>query len=123
VKNFDGDMDDYRSFVLDSAKAERRGKPTADASAARPKADDRKEAATKRVALGPLRQKLNLAEARIAKLTGLIEKVDTALGNGSAFARDPAKALLLSRQRAELAEALSAAEEEWLELGAELESA
>jgi len=121
VKNFDGDMDDYRTYVLGAAKAEKRGKPAPDA-AAKPKADERKEAATKRAAQGPLRQKLNLAEARIAKLTGLIEKVDAALANG-AFARDPDKALQISRQRAELSEALSAAEEEWLLLGEELESA
>ncbi|MGO4173983.1 ABC-F family ATP-binding cassette domain-containing protein [Bosea sp. TAF32] len=122
VKNFDGDMEDYRAFVLDSAKAERRGKPAAEAGAAKPKTDERKEAATKRAAQGPLRQKLNLAEARIAKLTGLIEKVDAALANG-AFSREPEKALQISRQRAELAEALTAAEEEWLLLGEELESA
>ncbi|CAM5768284.1 ATP-binding cassette domain-containing protein [Bosea minatitlanensis] len=121
VKNFDGDMDDYRAYVLGAAKAERRGKPAPE-PAARPKADERKEAATKRVAQGPLRQKLNLAEARIAKLTGLIGKVDEALANG-AFARDPEKALQISRQRAELSEALAAAEEEWLLLGEELESA
>ena len=121
VKNFDGDMDDYRTYVLGAAKAEKRGKPAPDA-AARPKADERKEAATKRAAQGPLRQKLNLAEARIAKLTGLIEKVDAALANG-AFAREPDKAFQLSRQRAELSEALAAAEEEWLLLGEELESA
>ncbi|QEL21519.1 ABC-F family ATP-binding cassette domain-containing protein [Bosea sp. F3-2] len=122
VKNFDGDMEDYRAFVLDSAKAERRGKPAPEAGAAKPKPGERKEAATKRAAQGPLRQKLNLAEARIAKLTGLIEKVDAALANG-AFSREPEKALQLSRQRAELAEALTAAEEEWLLLGEELESA
>ncbi|BCB19779.1 ABC-F family ATP-binding cassette domain-containing protein [Bosea sp. ANAM02] len=121
VKNFDGDMDDYRTYVLGAAKAEKRGKPAPEA-AAKPKADERKEAATKRAAQGPLRQKLNLAEARIAKLTGLIEKVDAALANG-AFAREPDKALQLSRQRAELSEALAAAEEEWLLLGEELESA
>ena len=121
VKNFDGDMDDYRSYVLGAARAEKRGKPAPDA-AAKPKADERKEAATKRAAQGPLRQKLNLAEARIARLTGLIEKVDAALANG-AFSREPDKALQLSRQRAELSEALAAAEEEWLSLGEELESA
>ncbi|MCO5093240.1 ABC-F family ATP-binding cassette domain-containing protein [Bosea sp. (in: a-proteobacteria)] len=121
VKNFDGDMDDYRTYVLGAAKAERRGKPAPEA-AAKPKADERKEAATKRAVLGPLRQKLNLAEARIARLTGLIEKVDAALANG-AFAREPDKALQISRQRAELSEALAAAEEEWLALGEELESA
>jgi ATP-binding cassette subfamily F protein 3 len=32
---------------------------------------------------------LILSAGAIAKLTGLIEKVDSVLGNGSAFARDP----------------------------------
>lgn len=120
VKSFDGDMEDYRNFVLGRDKPVRRETQEAPGAG---KAEERKSAAAKRVAQGPLRQKLNLAEARIAKLTGLIEKVDAVLGNGAAFARDPEKALQLSRQRAELAEALAAAEEEWLLLGEELESA
>ncbi|MDP3409586.1 ABC-F family ATP-binding cassette domain-containing protein [Bosea sp. (in: a-proteobacteria)] len=127
VKNFDGDMEDYRSLVLGGAKAARREKAASDkaseAAASGGKAEERKGAAVKRVAQGPLRQKLNLAEAKIAKLTGLIEKVDGVLGNGSAFARDPDKARELSKQRAVLAKTLEAAEEEWLELSAELESA
>lgn len=123
VKNFDGDMEDYRSFVLGAAKAARREKAAPETPAAAPKAEERKGAAVKRAAQGPLRQKLNLAEAKIAKLTGLIEKVDTVLGNGAAFARDPDKARELSKQRAVLAKTLEAAEEEWLELSAELESA
>ena len=122
VKSFDGDMEDYRSFVLGKEKQAKREKPAQEAPAPG-KADERKGNAQKRAAQGPLRQKLNLAEARIAKLTGLIEKVDEVLGNGAAFARDPDKALQLSRQRAELAEALGAAEEEWLSLSEELESA
>lgn len=127
VKNFDGDMEDYRSLVLGGAKAAKREKAASDkaseAAASGGKAEERKGAAVKRVAQGPLRQKLNLAEAKIAKLTGLIEKVDGVLGNGSAFARDPDKARELSKQRAVLAKTLEAAEEEWLELSAELESA
>ena len=37
VKNFDGDMEDYRSFVLDSAKAERRGKPAPESARPSPR--------------------------------------------------------------------------------------
>ena len=61
-------------------------------------------------------------EARMAKLHGLIEKIDAALANG-AFAREPDKALQLSRQRAEVEAALASAEEEWLLLSEELEGA
>ena len=120
VKSFDGDMDDYRELVLGGGKAARREKAPGEPAA---KADERKGTAGKRAALAPLRNKLNLAEARIAKLTGLIEKVDAVLGDGGAFARDPDKALQLSRQRAELAEALATAEDEWLELSSEMENA
>jgi len=119
VRSFDGDMDDYRDVVLGREKPVQRGKTEPEGAS---KADERKGAAAKRQALGPLRQKLNLAEARIAKLTGLIEKVDAALANG-AFAREPDKALQLSRQRGELTDALAAAEEDWLTLSEELESA
>ena len=123
VKGFDGDMDDYRTLVLGGSKAARRAKaaPEANARTTDAKTAERKDGAKQRLAQGPLRQKLNLAEARIEKLTGLIEKVDGVLG--LAFERDPDKALQLSRQRAELAEALAAAEEEWLELSTEMESA
>lgn len=123
VKNFDGDMDDYRSLVLGGSKTARRAKAASEANARATdaKTAERKDGAKQRLAQGPLRQKLNLAEARIEKLTGLIEKVDGVLG--LAFERDPDKALQLSRQRAELAEALAAAEEEWLELSTEMESA
>jgi len=45
------------------------------------------------------------------------------LADGSAFRADPAKAADLARKRAEAAEALAGAEEEWLRLGGELEAA
>ncbi len=59
----------------------------------------------------------------MSKLAGAIHKVDTALADGSAFLENPAKASELSRMRAEAAEALAAAEEEWLALSGEIEEA
>ena len=59
----------------------------------------------------------------MTRLSALIAKVDEALADGEAFRRDPTKAAELSRMRAEAAEALAAAEEEWLSLSAELEGA
>jgi ATP-binding cassette subfamily F protein 3 len=120
VRPFDGDMDDYRRLVL-SGEAEPQSRSAAPSPSSR--GDDRRAAAERRVAAAPLKKRLEAVEARIARLSGVIVKVDEALADGSAFRRDPAKAAELSRMRAEAAEALGAAEEEWLALSAELESA
>jgi ATP-binding cassette subfamily F protein 3 len=62
-------------------------------------------------------------EGRIERLSAVIAKIDAALGDGAAFARDPGKATELARQRAEAARALAAAEEEWLAVSGEIEAA
>jgi ATP-binding cassette subfamily F protein 3 len=122
VKPFDGDMDDYRRLVLSGEleAAPRQRARTRDERASR--TDDRRAAAERRVALAPLRKRLEALEGRIEKLTGVIAKVDAALAEG-AFQKDAAKAAELARMRAEAAEALAAAEEEWLTVGSELEGA
>ena len=84
--------------------------------------DDRRAAAERRVALAPLRKRLEALEARMRSSPAIIAKVDAALADG-AFRRAPAKASELARMRAEAAEALAGAEEEWLTVGAELEEA
>jgi ATP-binding cassette subfamily F protein 3 len=122
VKPFDGDMDDYRGLVLSgSLDAGRRPEKPQASSAS--KTDERRAAAERRVALAPLRKKLEALEARMAKLSEVIGKVDLALADGSAFQKDPAKATELARMRAEAAETLAAVEEEWLEVSGEIEMA
>ena len=122
VKPFDGDMDDYRALVLSgSLDAGRRPEKPQASSAS--KTDERRAAAERRVALAPLRKRLEALEARMAKLSEAIGKVDLALADGSAFQKDPAKARELARMRAEAAETLAAVEEEWLEVSGEIEMA
>ena len=98
-------MDDYRQLVLsgdlDPQKPDDRPE-TASAS----RVDERRAAAERRVALAPLRKKLDALEARMAKLGDVIAKVDAALADGSAFLKDPAKATELSKMRAEAAATL-----------------
>ncbi len=122
VKPFDGDMDDYRALVLSGSldPGRRPEKPQASSAS---KTDERRAAAERRVALAPLRKRLEALEARMAKLSEAIGKVDLALADGSAFQKDPAKATELARMRAEAAETLAAVEEEWLEVSGEIEMA
>lgn len=121
VKPFDGDMDDYRQLVLSGdLEPDRREDKAQGATASR--TDERRAAAERRVALAPLRKKLDTLESRMAKLTDVIGKVDAALADGTAFQKDAAKAMELSRMRAEAAETLASVEEEWLAVSSEIET-
>ncbi|MBQ0823775.1 ABC-F family ATP-binding cassette domain-containing protein [Microvirga sp. HBU67558] len=122
VKPFDGDMDDYRQLVLsgDLDPQRRSDKPLAPGAS---KVEERRAAAERRVALAPLRKKLEGVEGRMAKLTDVIGKIDAALADGTAFQKDPAKATELSRMRAEAAATLASVEEEWLTLSSEIDEA
>ncbi|KQP54307.1 glycosyl transferase family 1 [Methylobacterium sp. Leaf111] len=121
VKAFDGDMDDYRRYVL--AGPEREAEKGAADSTGGAKAVERRSNADRRVALAPLRKKLEGVEARMKKLTDAMAKIDAALADGTAFQANPAKAGEIAKMRSDAAAALEAAEEEWLELSGEIEGA
>ncbi len=118
VKAFAGDMDDYTKYVLDKANGTRTAakattaKSNAEAAAAKPQAALPK-------AVQPLKKRLAAAEEKMTRFQTLIARVDTALADPDAFIIDPAKAAQLAKQRGELANALAAAEEEWLTLSSE----
>jgi ATP-binding cassette, subfamily F, member 3 len=67
----------------------------------------------------PLKQKISDAEAEIARISGIIEKIDAALALPDIFSRDPKQAAQLSKARASAASALRRVEEQWLEASAE----
>ena len=112
VKPFDGDMDDYKALILGTEKP----KPKAEKAAVAAPPPQPK------TALSP-RKRIAALEEKIARFEGLIARVDAALADGAAFQREPAKAAQLARQRAELADALAQAEDEWLGLSAGLDAA
>ncbi|MGL4323231.1 MAG: ABC-F family ATP-binding cassette domain-containing protein [Beijerinckiaceae bacterium] len=122
IKNFDGDLDDYRKLILAGDLSGKNERDTGrDDKFGR--VDQRRDAAEKRVALAPLRKKLEALEARIEKFTALIARIDEALAVPDSFAKQPGKAVEIAKQRAELTAALAATEEEWLSISSEIEAA
>jgi ATP-binding cassette subfamily F protein 3 len=121
VKNFDGDMDDYRRFVL-SGEATPNVKPRPEEDKANKDAE-RKAAAERRAAAAPLRKTLHALEIRIDKLSTAIKKIDAALAGGRAYEENAAKASQLAKMRGEAAMALQASEDEWLQVSGALEAA
>jgi ATP-binding cassette, subfamily F, member 3 len=119
VRPFEGDIEDYRRFVLTGAlpsDSERRREEG--------RAEAPREPAKARRDLAPLRREIAAAEEKAHRLADLLARVDDALARPEAFASAEApKALELMRQRGELEKALAAAEELWLALSSEAEAA
>ncbi len=128
VENFDGDMDEYRRYVLDQAGSEREAKRRAardEKNAAReeaPKVEMRPVIAP-HVARREARKKLDAVEEKMGQFQKLVTRIDEALASPDAFIRDPMQAKKLAGQRQDLERALARLEEEWLLLSEELETA
>src|SRR5262249_31105326 len=108
VTPFDGDLEEYKRLIL-SARGDggdTRERETKTAS----KADLRREAADKRLALKPLKDAMDKAEREVATLHGEIERLDAELMAPGLFAKNPSKGEALSKKRGEAAKRLQAAE-------------
>ena len=122
---FDGDLDDYQKLVLTQRGANdtNPGNRKEQGRARAGRADIRRAAAERRVALAPLRRRIADAEAAVARLNAEIARIDATLAGSGLFARDPQKAATLAKARADHASALARAEEDWLEASALEETA
>lgn len=109
VTSYDGDLDDYRRMVLSARGMRASSRNSNERGDGRDRPQRNK--AEKRI---PLKQKISDAEAEIARISGIIAKIDTALALPDMFKRDPKQAAQLSKARAGAANALQRAEEEWL---------
>jgi ATP-binding cassette subfamily F protein 3 len=123
VTPFDGDLDDYRRSVLSERGADEKAPQRGNDQPAVSRAEQRRAAAEKRLELAPLRQRVAAAERAVQRFSDEIARIDAALATPGLFARDPAKAAALSKSRAEAADGLAGAENDWLAASAELEAA
>ncbi|MEY9184253.1 ATP-binding cassette subfamily F protein 3 [Bradyrhizobium sp. USDA 326] len=114
VTNYDGDLDEYRRLVLSTRNAEApRERSAASEKPQRVRSDNR----------GSLKKRIAEAEAEIARVSEIITKIDTALALPDIFTRDPKQAAQLSKARANAADALARAEEQWLEASTQFDEA
>jgi ATP-binding cassette subfamily F protein 3 len=133
VKPFDGDLDDYRRQVLSGsvgggspgAGPGGNGAPVASGAgeARSSRAEQRRAAAEKRGELAPLKRRIDELDRTIARLAKLIAEIDATLADPALYTRDPARVAALGKERADATTALATAEEQWLTLSGEYESA
>jgi len=118
VTSYDGDLNDYRRAVLSARGAKLVTRERA------PNRNERNDTNTrakeKRI---PLKQRISEAETEMARIGGIIEKIDAALALPDLFTRDPRQAAQLSKARASASDALSRAEEAWLTASSEFDEA
>jgi ATP-binding cassette subfamily F protein 3 len=116
VTSYDGDLDDYRRAVLSTRGAKVLTRERA------PNRNERNDATTRtKEKRNPLKQRISEAEAEMARISGIIEKIDAALALPDLFTRDPKQAAQLSKARAGAADALTRAEEAWLTASSEFD--
>jgi ATP-binding cassette subfamily F protein 3 len=114
VQPFEGDLDDYRRYLLTGDNTPSRQAEDAPPPVKETKEHARRSAAEKRIQLKPLRDKVTAAESQIAALTAELAKLDKALSDPLLFTRDPAKGSAVSKKRADAARKLEAAEKAWV---------
>jgi ATP-binding cassette subfamily F protein 3 len=123
VTPFEGDLDDYRKFLL-TPDAQMPVSTTVVMEAPKlTKEELRRDAAERRRRYKPLKDKVDAAEHQIADFTKEIAKLDASLADPLLFTKDPKKGQAVSKKRADAAKKLEAAEERWLALNEEYEKA
>jgi ATP-binding cassette subfamily F protein 3 len=121
VVPYDGDLEDYKRFVLSATDSAAETQPREVKSQS--KAGQRREAADRRLALKPLKHAMDRWEREVARLHGEIEKIDISLASPGLYGKDPGKAETLAKERADAARKLEAAEHAWIEAAERYEEA
>jgi len=117
VRNYDGDLDDYRTLLAERARPSRN-----DAGPSR--TDDRRARAEAREKQAPLRRQARDAEARIQKLTTERQALEAKLADPAMYAAGRANDVTAANTRlAAISREISAAETIWLEVSEALEEA
>ena len=120
IRPFDGDMDDYAKFVLERAKQS--VKPT---QVAREPAKIAASAAPapKKVAVEPLRRKVEAAEQVMNRRTRDLAELEAQLSDLDLYVKNPGKVAELTKRRDNAQAKLNEAEEAWMTLAEELAEA
>ncbi len=124
AQEFDGDLDDYRRWLACERKEVATAAETATDNDSVSRKEQRRIEAQRRKQLQPLKKKVQQLEQQIDKFNAQREGIEAKLADADIYSegnKEQLKSLL--RDKGELDQSLSQAEEQWLELSEELEAA
>jgi ATP-binding cassette, subfamily F, member 3 len=121
VTPFDGDLDDYATWLAKNGKA--RAVPDSDAATAAPtRQEQRRLDAEARNRLTPLRNEQKRIEGQLEKLGAERARLETALADPETYTTKPAEeGRRLTQRHTEVVREIGTMEERWLEVMSELE--
>ena len=116
VEPFSGDLDDYRRLLVAMANAAASSSSGASASERQDRKEQRRQAADRRSALKPLRDKVKKLENQVEKLTAELAALDERLADSTLYeAAQRAKLTALLQQQGQVRQQLGEVESAWLE--------
>ena len=121
VRDFDGDLDDYRALLAERARAGSRDEA---APAGGAKAAERRDRVQARAQLAPLRQRLKEVEKLLERLGLEAKLIEKRLADPDTYAKRSSEDIAwATTRRAAIAKEVAALEEEWLDLSEKLDAA
>ncbi|QNT78556.1 ABC-F family ATP-binding cassette domain-containing protein [Entomobacter blattae] len=119
VHPFEGDMEDYRQWLLEPAQPTSSASPPANSTN---KKDERRERAEHRAAQAPLRKKIQQAETQLAKLAQEQAEIEHQLAQPDFYTEANKHTLVtLNSRLAQIKDEIQTKEEEWLLFQEEIE--
>ena len=116
VEPFSGDLDDYRRLLVAMANAAASSSSGVSASERQDRKEQRRQAADRRTALKPLRDKVKKLENQVEKLTAELAALDERLADSTLYeAAQRAKLTALLQQQGQVRQQLGEVESAWLE--------
>ncbi|MFT8588498.1 ABC-F family ATP-binding cassette domain-containing protein [Acetobacter orientalis] len=124
VTPFEGDMAEYRSWLIEQSRSANRASKPRDDAPQQSRKDDRRDRAEIRKAQAPLRKLIKDAESKLAKLAAERATLEAKLADPALYTTGKADDVTrLNTRLAAIGKAQAELEEQWLEAEAELENA
>ncbi|MFT9458432.1 MAG: ATP-binding cassette domain-containing protein [Acetobacter orientalis] len=124
VTPFEGDMAEYRSWLIEQSRSANRTSKPQDDAPQQSRKDDRRDRAEIRKAQAPLRKLIKDAESKLAKLAAERATLEAKLADPALYTTGKADDVTrLNTRLAAIGKAQTELEEQWLEAEAELENA
>ncbi|MFT9384034.1 MAG: ABC-F family ATP-binding cassette domain-containing protein [Acetobacter orientalis] len=124
VTPFEGDMTEYRSWLIEQSRSANRASKPQDDAPQQSRKDDRRDRAEIRKAQAPLRKLIKDAESKLAKLAAERATLEAKLADPALYTTGKTDDVTrLNTRLAAIGKAQAELEEQWLEAEAELENA
>ncbi|WP_406238843.1 ABC-F family ATP-binding cassette domain-containing protein [Acetobacter orientalis] len=124
VTPFEGDMAEYRSWLIEQSRSANRASKPQDDAPQQSRKDDRRDRAEIRKAQAPLRKLIKDAESKLAKLAAERATLEAKLADPALYTTGKTDDVTrLNTRLAAIGKAQAELEEQWLEAEAELENA